>query len=340
MTESLLEQDAIEGRLRRQIEAYHESALLYAAVKLGLADTLAAGPLTAEQLATALGLSTPHLHRFLRGLCTIGICEERPDGAFALAPGGQCLKSDSPSRLAEKVQIVVGQYWRPWAELVSTLQTGTPSFDEVFGKNVASWRRDNAPQGKLFESYLAKETLAQADDIVAVLDCSGVETVAEIGGGYGGLLAAILQAYPQLEGVLFERPHTIAPAKSFMQSQGLADRVQLIGGDLLAAIPVQADLYLLKNVLQNWDDDAARPILANCRKAMRNGGKLVIIERLLPDHATDDPAAIMLDLHMMTITGGHTRSLAEFAALLSATDLAVSKVTPTSSGLWLIEAQR
>ncbi len=230
------EQDSFEDRLRRHIEAYHEVALLHAAVRLGLPDMLAAGPLTPEQLAAALGLSTPHLTRFLRGLCTIGICAERSDGAFALSPSGHCLKSDSPARLAEKVQIVVGHYWRPWAELVSTLQTGTPAFDKVFGKSVAEWRRDNAAQGALFKSYLAKETQADTAAVLAALGVSASDRVVQLDGADAGLLADI---------------------------------------------PAGGDLYLLKGVLQNYDDQGAAVILRNCRAAMADGARLVIIERHL-----------------------------------------------------------
>jgi hypothetical protein len=336
VTES--EQGAFEERLRRQIEAYHDSALLYAAVKLDLPDTLAAGPVTASQLAAALGLSAPHLHRVLRGLCTIGLCEERPDGNFALSPLGQSLAPGSTSRLAEKVQIVVEQYWQPWAKLVASLETGKPAFEQAFGISVSDWRGLNPEQGALFDTYVAKETLTQAGPIIEALDFSGAGTVADIGGGYGGLLMAILQAHPRLGGILFDRPPTIAAARSFLQSQGVADRVQLVGGDLLAGIPLQADLYLLKGVLQQWDDAEATAILSNCRNAMPDGAKLVIIERLLPERAADDPAAIMLDLHMMTITGGRARSLADFAKLLSEAGLTLSKATPTSFGLSIITA--
>jgi hypothetical protein len=337
VTES--EQEAFEERLHRQIEAYHESALLYAAVKLGLPDRLAAGPTTADQLAAALGLSAPHLHRFLRGLCTIGICEELADGTFALPAAGTCLTSGSPSRLAEKVQIVVEQYWQPWAKLVANLETGKPAFEQVFGMTILDWRRAHAEQGALFDSYMAKETLAQADPIIEALDFSGAKTVAEIGGGYGALLAAILQAHPHLAGILFERPPTIEAARSFLQSQGVAERVTLVGGDILAGIPLQADLYLLKGVLQQWDDDEAVAILANCRNAMPDGAKLVIIERLLPERPTDDPAAIMLDLHMMTITGGRARSLADFEALVAEAGFTLTNVSSTPQGLSIIEAQ-
>lgn len=289
------EQDSFEDRLRRHIEAYHEVALLHAAVRLGLPDMLAAGPLTAEQLAAAFGLSTPHLTRFLRGLCTIGICAERSDGAFALSPSGQCLTSDSPSRLAEKVQIVVGQYWRPWAELVSTLQTGTPAFDKVFGKSVAEWRRDNAAQGALFKSYLAKETQADTAAVLAALGVSASDRVVQLDGADAGLLADI---------------------------------------------PAGGDLYLLKGVLQNYDDQGAAVILRNCRAAMADGARLVIVERLMQERATDDPAAVMLDLHMMAITGGRARGLAAFGALLADAGLGLAKVSSTTSGLAVIEAVR
>ena len=179
--------------------------------------------------------------------------------------------------------------------------------------------------------------MAQAGPIVAALDISGTKRLADIGGGYGGLLAALLGAHPRLEAVLFERPHTIEAAQRFLETLGIARRVQFVAGDVLAAIPVQADLYLLNGVLQQWSDDAARTILRNCRAAMPQRARLAIIERLLPGRAADDPAAIMLDLHMMTITGGRARSLPEFETLLSGTGLALSKVTLTSAGLSVLE---
>ena len=235
----MTDQASFEDRLRRQIEAYHEAALVYAAVTLGLPDRLAAGSATGGELAGTLGLSAPHLTRFLRGLCSIGVCEELPDGAFALAPGGQSLRSSSPSRLAEKVQIVVGQYWWPWANVVSNLKTGQPAFEQTFGMRVSDWRAAHAEHGALFESYLAKETLAQAGRVVAALDLSGAKRLADIGGGYGGLLAALLGAHPRLEAVLFDRPHIIEAAQPFLETLGFARRVQFVSGDVLAAIPVQ-----------------------------------------------------------------------------------------------------
>ncbi|MGB8711375.1 MAG: methyltransferase [Methyloceanibacter sp.] len=327
-----------EERLRAAIEAYHASALAYAAVKLGLPDLMGAQPWTAQALAAELGLSAPHLLRFLRGLVTIGICEKRPDASFALTRLGEALKSGSPSRLGEKVMIVVEQYWRPWADLVSTLQTGEPAFEHVFGTDVWAWRNENFRDGDIFAAYLAGETFAHAGPIVEVLDLAGVGRVADIGGGHGGLLAAILRTHPDMRGILFDLPETIIGAKKFLKSHGVLHRVTLAGGDFLAEIPVEADLYVLKSVLQHWDDVAARAILESCREAMPARAKLAIIEHLLPEQAQDDPSAVMTDLHMMVITGGRARTLQEFEALLSQAGFALSKVHATQSGLSIIEA--
>jgi O-methyltransferase domain len=287
-TMSQAEKDAVEDRLSRTVEAYHEAALLYAAVKLGLAEKMGAGSRTAEDLAQTLGLSAPHLARFLRGLCIIGICEERAGGSFALTPFGRSLTPES--KLAQKVQIIVEQYWQPWTYLAETLQNGVPAFAQTFGTTVFDWRRHHPEQGALFASYLAKQSQAETAAVRAALDVSETDRVVEIG-----------------------------------------------AADVSAALPSDADLYLLNGVLQNFDDAGALAILRNCRAAMRDGARLVIVERLLPERAADDAAAIMLDLHLMTIYGGRTRTLAEFEDLLSAARLELSRMTPMRSGLAVVE---
>jgi predicted O-methyltransferase YrrM len=328
--------DDFEERLGFKIAAYHDAALLHAAIVLGLPERMEKRGVPADTLAAELGLSAPHLRRLLRGLASLGICAEAPDGTFALTPQGRSLLPGA--RLRQKVQVVVGQYWRPWANLAASVTTAKPAFEQVFGQNVADWRRDHAEAGALFDSYLAQEAHAHAPDIVAAIDLSGIRSVADIGGGHGGLLAGLLQANRNLRGILFDRPHRIEAALPFLQAQGVADRVERIGGDLLTAIPIEADLYVLAGVLQQWDDAHARAILANCRKAMPQGAQLVIVERLFPEQAVDDPAAIMLDLHMMAITGGRVRTGAEIAAMLSETGFARAKATPTPSGASVIAA--
>jgi len=326
------------ARLRQQIEAYHDTGLAYACVKLGLPEAMGEAAWTAEDLARTLDLSAPHLLRTLRGLVTIGLCAEGPDRTFALTDAGRALAPDAHATLREKLLIVVEQYWQPWANFASCVKTGAPAFEQVHGAPVGAWRQSHPEQGAVFEAYLEGETFAQSAPIVAALDVTGVKTVAEIGGGHGALLAAVLLAHPELAGILMDVPHKLAGARVYLQSDGLAGRGGLVGGDACVEVPVEADLYLLKSVLQQHDDAEARTILETCRKAMKPEAKLVVIERLMPERATDDPAAVMLDLHMMVISGGRARSLPEMEALLSEAGLTLSKLTPTETGASLLEA--
>jgi len=332
-----VEENPSEVRLRAAIEAYHASALAFAAVKLALPDRMGDRRWSAAQLAAELHLSPPHLFRFLRGLVTLGICAEHNDGTFVLTPLGRSLAAGSPSRLGEKVTIVVEQYWRPWSELPHTVQTGVPAFEAVSATDIWAWRTENFRAGHQFALYLAGETFARAGPIVDSLDLAGACIVADIGGGLGGLLAAILQAHPEMRGILFDLPDTIVGAKKFLKSHGVDKRVTLIGGDFLAEISVEADVYVLKSVLQHWDDAAARTILESCRDAMPKHAKLLIVERLLPEQALDDAAAVMADLHMMVISGGRLRTLAEIGGLLAQAGLAHRSVA-TAAGLSIIEA--
>jgi hypothetical protein len=263
------EQAEIEDHLRRQIGAYHEAALVFTAVKIGIPDALSAGPMASDDLAGELGLSAPHLRRFLLGLVTMRICEELADGRFGLTPVGQSLAPGADSSLREKALVVVGQYWQPWLDLSHCLKTGEPSFPKVFGMPVAEWRRANREDGAAFESYLAKEEAGEDD-----------------------------------------------------------------------ALPAKTGIYQLKSVLQQHDDTEARTVLETCREAMGPEAKLVVVERLMPERATDDPAAVMLDLHMMTISGGRTRTRAEMEVLLASAGFSVTNLSVTSDGLSLIEARR
>jgi cyclopropane fatty-acyl-phospholipid synthase-like methyltransferase len=331
------EHDTIEARLRTQIEAYHAAGLAYAAVKLGLPETMGVGTWTAERLAARLNVSAPHLSRMLHGLATLGLVAAQPDGTFVLTAAGASL-APGASTLREKLLIVVEQYWQPWANVAASVKAGAPAFDRVFGKPVADWRRAHAEHGDAFDSYLARETYAQSGAILDALDLGGVRTVADLGGGWGGLLAAILEANPGLHGMLFDQPHTIDAAKTYLATLGLADRVSFVAGDFPTEIPVEADLYLLKSVLQQQDDAHAQTILETVRRAMPDRAKLIVIERLMPEEPADDPAAVMADLHMMVISGGRARTRAEIEALLEHAGLEVSNVATTGSGLALITA--
>lgn len=331
--------DAVLDRLKEQVEAYHAAALTYAAVKLELPETMGKEGWVAARLAKEIGVSAPHLERMLKGLIALDLAEKRDNGTYALTEAGRALAPGSASTLREKLLIVVEQYWPPWAALATCVKTGVPAFTSVFGMSVGDWRREHPHAGAMFETYLDRETAAQIPVLVAVLDLSGVKTVAEIGGGHGALLAALLQSHPNLSGVLMDEPHKLAGARNYLRSHDLVGRVAFAGGNATEAVPVVADLYVLKTVLQMHDEARAQAILVNCRQAMPEGARLVLIERLMSEDRgdrTQDPGTVMLDLHMMAITGGKIRTLAEVKALLKETGLSIARTEPTPTGLTLI----
>ena len=212
------------------------------------------------------------------------------------------------------------------------------AFDAAFGTTPREYRRAHPRIGASFDAWLAGETRAHCAAVVTALDLRGVARVADIGGGGGALLQALLEAHPQLAGVLFDQPHVIRAAARGFDAAIAAGRVELAGGDFFAAVPVQAGLYLLKSVIHDWDDADSVRILGNCRAAMPAGARLALIERVLPARARDDTATVLVDVQMMAITGGRERRLDEFEALLRDAGLAPSGVTRTASGFAIIEA--
>lgn len=325
-----------EERLRTQIETYHAAGLAYAAVKLALPETMGTERWTVERLADALNLPAPHLDRLLRGLVILDLVEVR-EGGYALTAAGQSLIPGAASALREKLLIVVEQYWRPWANVAASVTGGVPAFDEVFGAKVQDWRRANPAHGKAFDAYVARETFTVAGPVLELLDLSGAKTVADLSGGHGGLLAALLTRHPRLRGVLLTSSMSVPAAEAYLAEMGVADRTNVIGGDILAGLPAAADISLLPSVLQQHSDDGARRILETCRDSLKPSGRLVVIERPMPDNAHDDPAAVMLDLHMMTITGGRVRTKGEMEALIADADLRILTAARTSGGLAVIE---
>jgi hypothetical protein len=327
----------VEAHLRKQIEAYHEAALLFAAVASGLPDFLSLkGPAAPEMLAGELGLQPGPLRRFLRGLATMRLCDELGDGRYALTPAGVSLTSRSASSLREKVVVATGQYWLPWLRLSHSLQTGEPAFPQVYGTTAAALRAQ-ADEGAAFHRYLAKEEMAgAADDLIKACAAADANTFASIGGGYGAFLLPVLQALPNTEGVVFDAPAVVESAAPLFEALGLKERVTFVGGDILKEIPVAAEVSVLKAVLQQHSDDDARTILENCRKTMSPNATLLVLDQPMPDHALDDPAAIMADLHMMTITGGRLRTEGELEALIAQAGFTVARSEPTAGGLSMI----
>ncbi len=324
--------------LKSQLEAWRASAVLHAAARLGITDLLAAGPRSSRDLAEALGADEPSLRRLLRGLVVHGICTEEGDGRYGLTETGTWLLKDKPCSL--RGQALLGaEAYRAWGSLPSSVMTGEAAYREAFGVDAWQHRRTEPELDAYRNEAFVKGAVRAGRELLAAYDFTAVGTVADIGGGYGSLLAVLLEGHPPLQGILFDQPHVVAGAAGHLEESGVADRCRVVGGDFLAEVPAGADLYLLKSVLHNWDDRRCRTILENCRRGMADRGRVLVVERVWTPEKSRDRNAVLLDLNMMAVTGGRERSAGEFDELFAAAGFSPVRRVELPSGFSVLEGE-
>ena len=331
----------LASRLQGIIVANWMSQATYVAVQLRIPDLLAEGPRTSAELATASGSHAPSLYRLLRALSTLEICQEREDGAFELTPMGALLRSDAPNSLRSWTIFVGGPQWPVWGHLLHSVKTGETAWKHLSGTKDFQHLTLDADLAALFNQAMVELTRLVAQDVARIYSFAGMKRIMDVGGGSGELLAAILQANPEARGVLFDMGHARAAGQRHLEALGLAERCELVTGSFFEALPGPEDAILLKSILHDWGDDQSRAILENCRRALAGGGKLLIIERLMPERLDPSPAhraVVRSDLNMLVGPGGRERTMAEFRALLASAALRVSRVIPTASSFVIIEA--
>lgn len=331
---------ALRAELRRLAQGYTATQLIYAAAKLGLADRLADGPATGEELAAQTGAVPDRLTRVLRGLATLGIVNHGDDDRFSLTLLGEGLRSDVPGSL-QTYALITGDEWYPaWGDLMYTIMTGEPAFERVFDASMFEYYRSQPEASERFNERMVTATTESARSVAQSYDFSGFQRIVDVGGGRGVLLATLLQEYPHLTGAVFELPHVVAEAEDFLREAGVADRCDVIGGDFFVSVPEGADGYLLSMILHDWEDDDALRILERCRDAMSPGSRLLMLETLLPERVEGPHYAVDLDLLMMVLLGGRERTESQYRALIEQAGLGFVGVIPTNSsrGASLIEA--
>jgi O-methyltransferase domain len=220
------------------------------------------------------------------------------------------------------------------------VQTGKPAFDTIFGQGLFSYVADNPELEQSFNRHMAGMTAAIARAVVAAYDFTALNTIVDVGGGYGTLLLRILAEYPAIRGVLFDLPAVISSAHEYLAASSVGARAECVPGDFFQAVPAGGDLYLLQVIIHDWDDAAALRILTTCAHAMCDDSRILLIERLLPERAVDAPAVIQADLNMLVLTGGRERTVQEYDQLLSAAGLERTQIVPTQSQWSMIEAKR
>ncbi len=326
--------------LRQMVRGYQITQAIYVAAKLGVADLLDGGPKDAVELAATTGADPGAVHRLMRGLASIGVFAQVEGGRFALAPMGALLRSGIPGSQREFVLLSGEWRWPFWGDLLYSVQTGLPAHDHVYGMEAYAYLNQHPDLGQMFHGGLIGTPRAESSGaVVAAYDFSAIGTLVDVGGGLGDLLAGILRAHPSMRGVLFDLPYSIGVARAFIESQGLANRCELIGGSFFEDIPARGDAFMLRAVMHNWDDEHAAAILRTCRRAMQPGNKLLMLDRVITDQAQDEGGGgTLIDVEMLAVGSGRERTQAEFTGLLAAAGFTLLRVLPTQSTFSIIEA--
>ena len=316
---------------------YWISQAIYVAAKLRLADLTADGPVSSEDLAAATKSHAPSLHRLLRALASIGVFTETTPGSFALTPLADLLRTGTPDSMRALAITYNEEQYRAWGDMLYSVQTGKPAFEHEFGMPVFTYFAEHPEPSRVFNEAMTSWTNQLVIGVVNAYDFSPFGTVVDVGGGHGALLASILERNPDMHGILFDQLHVVAEAGDHLVAAGVADRTMTVSGDFFVAVPSGGDAYVLSQILHDWDDERCGTILRQCRQAMPDHGKLLIVELVLP--SGDEPFfGKWLDLHMLAIPGGRERTADEYDALFRDAGFARMRVVPTQAGPSVVEA--
>jgi SAM-dependent methyltransferase len=328
-------------RLLEIVNASWMSQATCVAAELRIADVLRDRPRTADDLAAATQTDPPSLLRLLRALTTLDICRERDDGTFEMTPMGELLAADAPGSVHAWAIWWGKHLWPVWGQLLYSVRTGKSARKLLMGTDGFKHLENDPDAAALFNRALAELTRLATDSFVRSYDFSGVQRVVDVGGGYGQLLAAILAANPSVTGVLFDLPHALDGAKQSLANANLATRCEFAGGDFFQSVPSGADVYILKSILHDWDDARSRQILQNCRRAMTENARLLIVEQMLPAKLEPSPQhqfIVRSDLNMLVAHAAGERTEATFRAMLAATGFRVNRIMPAGLTFTVIEA--
>jgi hypothetical protein len=324
------------------IRSHRITDAIFVAAELGIADLLAQGPRSAEELARLTETHPRSLLRLVRALAALGICKEAGGGKFELTEMGTHLTADSEYSVKAVALLQGGMLRDLWGTLIESVRTGKTGAEQA-GRSAERFE-DLAKTGQadLFNRAMISQTRLAAPAILEVYDFAGIPTLMDVGGGLGALISSILRKYPSMRGIVFDLPHCAAGARSMFVDSGVADRAHFIAGSFFDAVPPGADAIVLKNIIIDWNDERCLRILANCYHALKPGARLMVIERIMPAtlaSTADHVDVTLVDLNMLRGPGGGARTEREHRELLAKGGFRVTRIV--SAGRHnLIEATR
>ena len=312
------------------ITGYMPSRVVHVAVQIGIADLLADGPNSVEALAERTQTHAPSLRRILRALASMGLLEEIEMNRFSLTAVGEQLRSNVPGSIRNLTLMFGGERaWRSWGELLHSVKTGESGTRHVYGVGSFEYLAANPEQAVIFNEAMAEITRHIALAVISAYDFSKFRTIVDVGGGNGAMIAAIATSAPNIRGMVFDLPRGGAEAFQKLADAGITDRCEVAAGDFFRSVPEGADAYILKNIIHDWDDDASVAIFKNCREAMHQTSKLLLVERVMPERMEASPTnqrMAMLDMNMLAMPGGQERTESEYRGLLDKADLSLAQI--------------
>jgi hypothetical protein len=307
------------------------AAALRACARLGVADALGDGPMTVEDLAAAVKTEPRPLRRLLRALSCHGVFAERPDGTFTHTDMSRLLREDDPHSLRDITLWCTEPWtWDAWPKLDEAVRTGRNVVEDLYGKEFFTYLNEDAPESaEVFNRAMTTSSEQSARDVAALLDLSGSASVADIGGGQGHVVACLLDKYPAMRGALLDLPRVVENAVPRLREGGdLSHRARIVPGDVRVAVPVEADVYVIKNILE-WDDDSTARTLANVIGAGGPGARVVVIENLVDDTPSMRFSTAM-DLLLLLNVGGAKHTTESMVSRLTDAGLVIDDIRPVN----------
>ena len=306
--------------------------------ELGIADELAAGPLDAAQIAARVGTDPRATFRLLRACASVGVLAHDDQDRFSLTPLGGTLRSNVPGSMrGMAIAQTAPGHWLPWGQLREAVRTGQRQTLTALGEEIFTYYGKNAAEGAAFMGAMTDVSSLVAREVASLVDFAGAPLIVDVGGAHGTLVSAVLRQHPEARGLLVDLPHVVPGAREALRAAGLAGRCEAVVGDFFAGVPAGGDVYLLKQILHDWNDEQALAILRGCAGGMKPGGRVLIVEMVIPDDRRPSPAQLM-DLNMLIMLPGQERTFGAYRTLLAAAGLSRARLIETHSPFQIIEA--
>lgn len=327
------------ARVMQMITGHWVSQLVGSLCRLAIPDALAEKPLTSAVIAKRCGSNSDATYRILRAATGLGLLKEILPDTFELTPLGDVLKSNVPGSLRDfSIAETDHGHWMAWGSCIDAVMTGERAAPKALGKEIFEWYEEHPQEAAVFGDAMTNLAVMVSGEVATVCNFSKAKKIVDVGGSHGTLLAAVLKKNPGTSGIVIDLPNVIGRARQALEADGLGGRAEAIGGDFFVDVP-EGDVYLLKQILHDWNDDQCRTILANCARRLVGGGRTYIVEMVIPDDNSPSFAS-MMDLNMMVMLPGRERTLKEYKALLDASGLKFERVIPTHSPFQIIEASK